>query len=146
MRKFALLLLTVCWFPAYALDATSELTLTMDGFKKLAGEEIRTLLTGKTVLMTYGRENDETVYFYGDDGVRSSVVGGRRLDRYWTVSSDMLCEEYLRPYDYACAAVFKKADTIQLCPEEENICWYILSNFHNGDKTGIRTRKQSLPE
>ncbi len=123
---------------AEALDATSELTLKMDGFRRLDGEEIRSLLADRTVHMTYGRDNDETVYFYGADGVRSSMQTGYRLDRQWTVSRDRLCEEYLRAFDFACSKVFVKDDVVQLCPEEENICWYVFSGFRLGDVEGLR--------
>ena len=123
---------------ARALDATSELTLKMDGFSRMDGDEIRSLLTDRTVRLTYGRGGDETVFYYGADGVRSSERSGYRLDRQWTVSRDRLCEEYLRPFDFACSTVFRKGDTVQLCPEDENICWYILSDFFEGDTRGLR--------
>ena len=123
---------------AKALDVTSELTLKMDGFRRMNGDEIRMLLSDRTVHMTYGREDGETVYFYGADGVRSSMQSGFRLDRQWTVSQDRLCEEYLRPLDYACAKVFMKDDIVQLCPEAENICWYVFSGFTPGDVEELR--------
>lgn len=130
----------MCGQVAHALDATSELTLKMDGFRRLDGAEIKELLTDRTVFLTYGRNDDETIYFYGDDGVRSSMMGQFRLDRHWTVSQDRLCEEYLRPFDFSCAKVFVKEDVVQLCPEDENICWYIFRGFLPGDVEGLRRR------
>lgn len=124
--------------PVRALDATSELTLEMDGFRRMDSEEIRMLLTDRTVHLTYGRDDNETVYYFGPDGVRSSDRGGFRLDRHWMVSRDRLCEEYLRPLDFACSKVFVKNGVIQLCPEDENICWYIFSGFIPGDAEGLR--------
>lgn len=124
--------------PAIALGATSGLTLKMDGFRRMGGDEIRSLLSDRTIHMTYGRDDSETVYYYGADGVRSSLRAGFRLDRQWTISQDKLCEEYLRPLDYSCAKVFIKDGTVQLCPEEENICWYVFSGFTPGDAAGLR--------
>ena len=122
---------------AVALDASSEITLVNDGFRRLQGDEIERLISGRTVIMVYGRENREVTYYYRFDGSRSNLYDSLRTERQWYVADDKLCEEYLGPNDFVCSTVFEKDGTVQLCPEGEHLCWYVLKEFQDGDVTGI---------
>jgi len=141
-------LLFLCQFLAsgvsFALDASSEITLRLDGFRTMRGAEIERLVAGRTVTLTYGRENREVVYFYSFSGARSSLSDGYRIDKQWYVDGDRLCEEYLGPNDFVCAAVYEKDGTVQLCPEGENLCWYVLHRVQDGDVNGILEKAPRL--
>ncbi len=137
--RFCLLL--ICQFlasgAAFALDASSEITLRLDGFRTLRGAEIERLVSGRTVTLMYGRDDREVVYFYRFSGTRSSLSGGFRIDKQWYVDGDRLCEEYLGPNDFVCAAVYEKDGSVQFCPEGENLCWYVVRKLEDGDVNRI---------
>ena len=122
---------------ALALGASSEITLRQDGFRTLSGAEIERLISGRTVTLQYGREDREVVFFYRFDGTRSSLYDGYRVDKAWYVDGDRLCEEYLGPNDFVCSTVYEKDGAVQLCPEGEHLCWYLMRRIEDGDVTGI---------
>ena len=143
MMQFVMLLVAGAFVlspQAAALDASSELTLVKDGFRRMQGHEIERLISGRTVTLMYGREDREVTYFYRFDGSRSSLYDGFRVERQWYVADDRLCEEYLGPNDFVCSTVFEKDGIVQLCPEGEHLCWYELRRFEEGDVNGMLSR------
>lgn len=105
MRYLATSLALAC-LVATAAHAEDKASLTKQGAKLLSGQELASLVVGKTSKGESFNEKGERVATwtsqYSKDGRKIVSVGGKRYDRKWWMDGGNFCETLVRDGSTSC--------------------------------------------